>query len=410
MPGDWNSGAILCCYDLQGCPMLPGLWGRNGVGLLCRDLESSAARPCYSVDLPRSCIARGNLQGNSCRTPAGGTYISSLNVASPISSSSPTRSSAVLSPSVVRAEEKERGSRASLRQTDLRQNATGISLRKVSVFNVAKRRPRRHKRRCRHGVSRQRSETFLANAGPRDRPARHCLPVTKPRPAASSILNTASTSASSSTDGIAASPRRAARTASSAWSRNCRGRSATERGRGCRGPSAPILLPLPAPAPRVSFPPPTEPLSLRSAAINPPPRRFPSARPPEGRTGTAVQQQRGEAVQQRGQPVPLQVLAALLLARRHGALLGARAATPPRRRPSRTSQTSEVPEEGGRSEADLGAGRGRRISARGRETACGAARLCFSGQQQKPARNTRRKADTCSVRAQQPQASVSVLL
>lgn len=100
-----------------------------------------------------------------------------------------------------------------------------------------------------------------------------------------------------------------------------------------------------------------------------------------------VQQQRGEAVQQRGQPVPLQVLAALLLARRHGALLrrprrhSRRGAAPHSRRGPRGRRNPEAPEEGGRSGAALGAGRGRWVRAGGGETACGTARFSFSGQQ-----------------------------
>lgn len=48
------------------------------------------------------------------------------------------------------------------------------------------------------------------------------------------------------------------------------------------------------------------------------------------RTGAVVEQQRAEAVDQLGDPVPLQVLAALPLARRHPALPGDRARPAPR--------------------------------------------------------------------------------
>lgn len=82
------------------------------------------------------------------------------------------------------------------------------------------------------------------------------------------------------------------------------------------------------------------------AASRPPPRG-----PGPVRTGAVEEQQRSEAVQQLGQPVPPQVLAALLLARRHPAVPGWREAAPGPAGPAgggRAEEPAENRDAGGR--------------------------------------------------------------
>lgn len=92
--------------------MLPGLWGREWErAALQGSRKLSSPTVPYGIDCLKPCGAGWvTFKEEPLRDPPGGTYTSSLNAGSLISSSSPTRSSAVLSPSVLRAEGTERGS------------------------------------------------------------------------------------------------------------------------------------------------------------------------------------------------------------------------------------------------------------------------------------------------------------